>query len=106
MEEKISVLKIFRYDPMKDEKPRFDTFKVPYSEGDRILDLLLYIQENVDPTLAFRWSCNVDSCMVCYIDANGKLVRPCNTQAEENMTLKPRRKCRVVRDLVVDVKLA
>ena len=58
MDVKEAVVRIFRFDPWVDDEPRYEIFRVPYREGDRILDVLLYIQENIDPTLAFRHSCN------------------------------------------------
>lgn len=104
MGEKESIVRVFRFDPMRDEKPRYETFRVPFREGDRVLDLLIYIQENLDPSLAFRQSCKEQACLVCYLKANGRLILPCRERAEDNMTLEPRDRHRIVRDLVVGFK--
>ncbi len=50
-------LKIFRYNPEKDKKPHFDSYKVEADPHDRVLDVLEYIKGNNDGTLSFRRSC-------------------------------------------------
>ncbi|NIN53246.1 MAG: hypothetical protein GTN80_08710 [Nitrososphaeria archaeon] len=104
MDVKEAVVRIFRFDPWVDDEPRYETFKIPYREGDRILDVLLYIQENIDPTLAFRHSCKIKACITCYLKLDGKVRLACQERAREEMTLEPWDKYRVIRDLVVDLK--
>jgi len=61
MAETIKV-KVFRYDPDKDNAPHYETYEVPYVEGMVVLDVLNYIYENLDGTFAYRWACRAGQC--------------------------------------------
>ncbi|MFN2216096.1 MAG: 2Fe-2S iron-sulfur cluster-binding protein, partial [Anaerolineales bacterium] len=50
-------LKVFRYNPEKDKKPHYDTFKMEAEPTERILDLLELVKGHKDGTLSFRRSC-------------------------------------------------
>ena len=50
-------LKIFRYNPEKDKKPSYKTYKLEGIETDRVLDLLEKVKGYQDGTLSFRRSC-------------------------------------------------
>ena len=47
-------LKIFRFNPEKDKKPHYETYKVDAEPTDRVLDLLEYIKGYYDGSLSFR----------------------------------------------------
>ncbi len=50
--------KIYRYDPDSGENPRYDTFEVNLDEcGPMVLDALIKIKNEIDPSLTFRRSC-------------------------------------------------
>ena len=55
-------LKIFRFDPNKDEKPYYQTFEIEADPMDRLLDCLNRIRWEQDPTLSYRWSCGHGIC--------------------------------------------
>ena len=48
-------------------------------EGMTVLDGLHYIKENLDPTLAWRYSCRMGVCGSCGMLINGQPLA-CNTQ--------------------------
>lgn len=96
------IVKVFRFDPEKDKRPRFETYKnIPY-EGMRILDVIKYIYENLDSSLAFRYSCRAGLCGVCILKVNGKACMCCHKIAEKEMTIEPPAQYAVIKDLVVD----
>ena len=96
------IVKILRFDPEKDKEPKMETFEdVPY-EGMRVTDVLNYIYQNVDSSLAFRYSCRAGLCGVCILRVNGKACMSCNKIAEKAMTIEPPGQYAVIKDLVVD----
>jgi fumarate reductase (CoM/CoB) subunit B len=94
--------KILRFDPSRDAKPYYQTHKVPYVQWMRILDVLIYISEDLQVEYAHRWYCGVKKCGTCAVRVNGREVLACWEPAEPEMTIEPLRHLPVVRDLVVD----
>ena len=66
------VVKVRRCSGPEDKEIRFDTFKVPQQENMNVLDVVNYIQNNLDPSLAFRYSCRAGMCGTCSMRINGK----------------------------------
>ena len=54
--DELAEVRLFRFDPEVDVKPRYDRFRVPY-KGHTVLDVLKYVYKNLDSTLSFRWAC-------------------------------------------------
>ncbi len=77
------IFKVFRYDPSRDREGRFQTYKVPLVKGLTVLDALIYIKENLDPTLSMRYSCRMASCGSCGMTINGLPRLACYTQVKE-----------------------
>ena len=50
-------LRVFRFNPERDQKPHYDTFVMEVDPNDRVLDLLEYVKADFDSTLALRRSC-------------------------------------------------
>jgi len=98
-------VKVFRYNPDVDLKPRYEAYEVPWFPNMKVLDALLYIQENIDPTLAFRYECRVWRCGSCSILINGRPGAACKTEIEEgkDLVLEPLPHLSVIRDLAVDL---
>ena len=100
---KMTQMKIFKFDPETDEEPRFETFSVPL-EG-TVLDALRYIYENHDPSLSFRIGCaggGYQRCGACAVLVNGRSALSCKKLVEEGMTVEPHAKFKVIRDLAID----
>jgi succinate dehydrogenase/fumarate reductase iron-sulfur protein len=68
----------------------------------RILGVLNYIRENLDSSLAYRYSCRYKRCGACAIMVNGEPKLACYESAEEKMVIEPLANFPVIRDLVVD----
>ena len=71
---------VARYNPETDREPYTKTYKVPVREGMTVLDGLHYIKDNLDPTLAWRYSCRMGVCGSCGMLLNGRPGLACNTQ--------------------------
>ena len=99
------VAKVFRFNPTRDAKPRYDVYEVPAEEPMTILTMLKYIRTRLDSTLAFRdYICYKGICANCMVRFNGKPVRACSTRVNpgEEVTVEPLAQHPVIRDLVVD----
>ncbi len=101
--------RVFRFDPEKDEGPRFDTFRVPpFKKGLTVFEGLFYILEKIDGSLAFRASCREGICGSCAMHINGKYRLACEAQVAElgsdTVTIRPLGHLEVLRDLVVDME--
>lgn len=100
MSEQLSVT-IKRFKPEERAKSYLETFKIPAAEGMTILNALKYIQENLDPTLAFYHSCELARCRGCVVEVKGKIVFACTEPFKDGLTLEPVSNLPVIRDLVV-----
>ena len=84
---------------------RYDeVFTVPYEPGASILDGLLWIRENQDPSLAFRFSCiSANVCKECVMLINGKAGYACLERlTPDNTTLQPLANKSLLRDLACE----
>jgi len=80
-------------------------FTVPRQAGMKVLDVLVAIQRDHDPSLAFRYSCRVAMCGTCGLRVDGTAALACQTTVPANVPtlhLAPLAGLPVVRDLVVD----
>ncbi len=80
---KTVTFKIEKFDPEKDSKPHYAEYKVPVYRGMTVLDGLLYVKEDVDGTINFRYSCRMGICGSCGMFINGKPRMACMTQILE-----------------------
>ncbi len=98
---------VTRYNPQTDPKPYVQTYSVPVREGMTVLDALHYIKDNLDPTLAWRYSCRMGICGSCGMLLNGRAGLACNTQilhiAKDRLTVGPLPNFEIIRDLVPDL---
>ncbi len=101
------LLRVFRYNPsVPGEGARMVTYRVPMSKGLTVLDALLWVKENVDNGLAFRYSCRMGICGSCGMLINGKPGLGCETQIAELGTdvveVAPLTQYEVIRDVATD----
>ena len=98
---------IRRYLPETDSAPHWQVYEVPVRKGMTVLEGLHYIKNQLDPTLAWRYSCRMGTCGSCGMLLNGRPALACNTQildiAEESLTLAPLCNFEIIRDLVPDL---
>ncbi|RJP70743.1 MAG: hypothetical protein C4532_08650 [Candidatus Abyssobacteria bacterium SURF_17] len=78
------------------------SYFVPLKDGITVLQVLLYISETYDTTLAFRYGCRATKCGECAVDVNGRPRLACLTPAREGMTISPLKHLRPIRDIIVD----
>lgn len=100
------VVKIKRYDG---QKAWWQEYKVDVpSEKTSVLDLLVKIREEQDPTLAVRYSCRMAICGSCGMVINGIPRLACQTLLSElggaRVEVEPMWNHRVIKDLVVDLE--
>jgi fumarate reductase iron-sulfur subunit len=102
MPERISV-KVFRFDPSKDQEPYYTTYEVPYEKGMSAMTALDYIYENLDGTLAYydHAACDLGICARCTGLVNGRPGLFCQARIEGDVTLEPHSRNQVLKDLVV-----
>ncbi|CAI5992428.1 unnamed protein product [Closterium sp. NIES-65] len=99
---------IYRWDPDQNEKPRLQTYTIDTKEcGPMILDALIKIKNEVDPTLTFRRSCREGICGSCAMNINGANGLACLTKIEASpgasIPITPLPHMFVIKDLVVDM---
>ncbi len=92
-----------RFDPGVDATSREQTYEVPFGEGLSILNVLTYIYENLDPTLAFYGCCVRGVCGRCTMMIDGRPALACTTLVQGDVHLAPLRAKAVVRDLVTEL---
>ena len=99
-------LRVYRYEPESGRNPRIDTFEIDLDDcGPMLLDALIKIKNEIDPTLTFRRSCREGVCGSCAMNIDGTNWLACiRTLAEtESPTLiYPLNNLPVVKDLVPD----
>ncbi|MEM9421344.1 MAG: succinate dehydrogenase iron-sulfur subunit [Pseudomonadota bacterium] len=103
----IRTVKVYRYDPASGENPRIDTYEVDMTGVSMILDILIKIKDQLDPTLSFRRSCREGVCGSCAFNINGKNRLACTSGLNElgsgDISIYPLPHQPVVRDLVTDL---
>jgi succinate dehydrogenase / fumarate reductase iron-sulfur subunit len=98
--------RVFRYDPDAADEARFDEFSFETEPGMTVLSGLYYIQEKLDPTLAFRSACRAGVCGSCAMHINGEYRLACETQIEtlgKKVTIRPLAHLTIIKDMVVDL---
>ncbi len=101
MEERITV-KVRRFTSSTDEKAEYQVYDVPVVPGSSVMDVLDYIHDCLDGTLAYRRhaACRRGVCGKCMILINGKPGLVCQTVVTGDLSLEPPPKTLVIKDLV------
>lgn len=90
------------------EKGDYQTFEVPERENQTVLDVVTYIQRNLDAALAYRFACRVGVCGSCAMTVNGRPRWTCRTHVSRvvkngKLTIAPLKNLPVIRDLATDM---
>ena len=102
-------IRLYRYDPDADQKPRMEDLTLDLPEGRDLMVLdVLELLKAEDPSIAYRRSCREGVCGSDGINMNGRNGLACITPISEaapkgKLTLRPLPGLPVVRDLVVDM---
>lgn len=106
-QDKVRTFKIYRYDPDTKKNPRIDTYFVDISKcGPMLLDAIIYIKNEIDPTLTFRRSCREGICGSCAMNIDGTNTLACTKGIDEVsgvIRIYPLPHMPVVKDLVPDL---
>ena len=99
--------KVYRYDPDSKANPRYDTFSIDLDKcGPMVLDALIKIKNEIDPTLTFRRSCREGICGSCSMNMDGRNGLACTTAIADikgEVKITPLPHMDVVKDLVPDL---
>ena len=105
--ENVQEVRIYRYNPEDSENPRLDTFFVDLDKcGPMILDALIKIKNEIDPTLTFRRSCREGICGSCSMNIGGVNTLACLKGMKEfkgPINIYPLPHLPVIKDLVPDL---
>jgi len=106
--EKQKTFAIYRWDPESPgAKPRMEEYKVDLNNcGPMVLDALIKIKSEMDPTLTFRRSCREGICGSCAMNIGGVNTLACLTKIEATdkaTKIYPLPHMYVVKDLVPDM---
>ena len=88
----------------------FQEFEVPRHPSQTVLDVVTYIQRELDPTLAYRFACRVGMCGSCAMTVNGVARWTCRTHVDQvlernnSLVVGPLKNLPVIRDLVTDMR--
>src|SRR4249920_3993359 len=98
---------IYRWDPESGENPRYDTFEIDLEDcGPMVLDALIKIKNEVDPTLTFRRSCREGVCGSCAMNIAGSNTLACTKAMADisgSINIYPLPHMPVMKDLVPDL---
>ena len=99
--------KVYRWNPDDGRNPRLDTYEVGLDKcGPMVLDALIKIKNEIDPTLTFRRSCREGICGSCSMNIDGTNTLAC-TQATDDIKgavrVYPLPGLQVIKDLVPDL---
>ena len=98
--------KVYRYDPDSGANPRYDTYSIDLDKcGPMVLDALIKIKSEIDPTLTFRRSCREGICGSCSMNINGTNGLACTTAIDDvkgEVKITPLPHMDVIKDLVPD----
>lgn len=87
---------------------KFESFQVPSLESQTILDVVVWIQQKIDPSLAYRYACRVGMCGSCGMMVNGQPRWTCRTHVQKvardnRIEIAPLRNLPVIKDLATDM---
>jgi fumarate reductase iron-sulfur subunit len=90
------------------EEGEFVSYEVPRYASQTVLDVVTYIQRNLEPDLGYRFACRVGMCGSCAMTVNGKARWTCRTHVAkvvENNALEiaPLSNMPVIKDLAADM---
>src|SRR3954471_9853332 len=83
-------------------------YEVPRQESQTVLDVVTYVQRQLDPSLAYRFACRVGVCGSCAVEGDGGARWTCRTHVSKvaqsgKLTLAPLRNLPVIKDLAADM---
>jgi succinate dehydrogenase / fumarate reductase iron-sulfur subunit len=103
----IKVFRVYRWSPDDGGQPRIDTYEVDLDHcGPMVLDAVIKIKNEIDPTLTFRRSCREGICGSCAMNIDGTNTLACTKPIAEirgDVKINPLPHLPVVKDIVPDL---
>ena len=107
---RVKQFKVYRWNPDDGQNPRIDTYELDLDKvGPMVLDALIQIKNEIDPTLTFRRSCREGICGSCSMNIDGSNNLACLKATEDvngAVRIYPLPHMAVVKDLVPDLSQA
>ncbi len=98
---------VYRWDPDTGENPRVDVYNIDLDTcGPMVLDAIIKIKDEIDPTLTFRRSCREGICGSCSMNINGRNTLACTKDIGDidgPIKIYPLPHMPVVKDIVPDL---
>ncbi len=106
----VKTFRIYRWNQDNGETPQVDSYEVDLDEcGPMVLDALIKIKNEMDPTVTFRRSCREGICGSCAMNIDGTNTLACTKYISEikgDAKVYPLPHMNVVKDLVPDLNKA
>jgi fumarate reductase iron-sulfur subunit len=88
---------------------RYQVYQVPLRENQTVLDVVTWVQRNVDATLSYRFACRVGMCGSCAMTVNGRPRWTCRTHVSKvaaggRVEIGPLENLPVIKDLAADMR--
>jgi succinate dehydrogenase / fumarate reductase iron-sulfur subunit len=107
---RVKTFSVYRWSPDDGENPRVDRYEIDLDAcGPMVLDALIKIKNEVDPTLTFRRSCREGVCGSCAMNIEGGNTLACTCfipEEGDEVKIYPLPHMPVVKDLVPDLSVA
>ncbi|TXH37528.1 MAG: succinate dehydrogenase iron-sulfur subunit [Rhodospirillaceae bacterium] len=104
---RLKTFKVYRWDPDVGGNPQIDSYEVDLDScGPMVLDAIIKIKNEIDPTLTFRRSCREGVCGSCAMNIDGTNTLACTKDIGEiggEVKIYPLPHMPVVKDLVPDL---
>ena len=86
----------------------YQSYDVPWRENQTVLDVVTWIQRNLDAALAYRFACRVGVCGSCAMTVNGRPRWTCRTHGSRvakngELTIEALDNLPVIRDLATNI---
>ena len=87
---------------------RYQSYQVPMRDNQTVLDVVTWVQRNVDATLSYRFACRVGMCGSCAMTVNGRPRWTCRTHVAKvapqgRLTIAPLENLPIIKDLAADM---
>ena len=106
----VKTFRVYRWSPEGEGNPHVDSYEVDLAScGPMVLDALIKIKNEIDPTLTFRRSCREGVCGSCAMNIDGTNTLACTkyiSDVKGDVKVYPLPHMPVVKDLVPDLSQA
>ncbi len=104
---RVKTFKVYRWNPDDGNNPRLDTYAVDLDScGPMVLDGVIKIKDEIDPSLTFRRSCREGICGSCSMNIDGTNTLACTKPISDikgDVRIYPLPHLPVIKDLVPDM---